>query len=97
MAVGSKLAGIVAGIAARKATNKLLAKAWRRTRHTEPPAHPASPGLSWGDALSWAVASGVAMGIARIVTSRGMATATAKLTGHPPEGMEGPGPERRRS
>ena len=93
MAVGSKLVGIAAGIAVRKVSEKVLDKVWRKTKHTEPPADPASPGTPWAEALSWAAASGVAVGVARLVTQKGAATAKMKLTGKVPEGMEGPKPK----
>lgn len=91
MAMGSKLVGIATGIAVRKLSEKGLDKVWRKTRHTEPPADPASPGTPWGDALSWAIASGVAVGVARLVATKSLATAKLKITGKTPEGMEGPG------
>jgi hypothetical protein len=96
MAVGSNLVGIATGIAVRKGSEKALDKVWRKTRHTEPPADPAAPGTPWKDALSWAVASGVAVAVSRLVATRGMASARMKLTGRPPEGMEGPGRKGRR-
>lgn len=91
MAVGSKLVGIATGLVVRKVSDKALDKLWRKTKHSEPPADPASPGTPWGEAISWAVASGVAVGVARLVATRGMASAHMKLTGQTPEGMEGPG------
>ncbi len=91
MAVGSKLIGIGTGLAVRKLSEKGLNKVWLKTKHSEPPADPASPGTPWAEALSYAVASGVAIGVARLVATRGAATAKMKLTGKAPEGMEGPG------
>ncbi len=91
MAVGSKLVGIATGIAVRKISDKALAKVWQKTKHQEPPADPASPGTPWGEALSWAAASGVAMAVARLVATRGAATAKMKVTGKAPEGLEAPG------
>ena len=91
MAVGSKLVGIATGIAVRKVSEKALDKAWRKTKHTEPPADPAAPGTPWAEALSWAAASGVAIAVARLLATRGMATAKIKMTGKTPEGVEGPG------
>lgn len=91
MAVGSKLIGIGTGLAVRKLSEKALNKVWLKTKHSEPPADPASPGTPWAEALSYAVASGVAIGVARLVATRGAATAKMKLTGKAPEGMEGPG------
>ena len=97
MALGSKLVGIGTGIAVRKATDKALSSAWRRSRHQEPPADPGAPGTPWAEALSWAVASGVAMAVARLLATRGTATAKMKLTGKAPEGLEGPGGRRARA
>ena len=95
MAVGSKLVGIATGVVVRKVSEKALDKAWRKTKHTEPPADPAAPGTPWAEALSWAAASGVAIAVARLLATRGMATAKIKMTGKTPEGMEGPGGSRK--
>jgi len=91
MAVGAKLLGIGTGIVVRKISEKALDKVWLKTKHTSPPADPASPGTPWGEALSWAIASGIAVGVARLVATKGAATAKMKITGKAPEGMEGPG------
>lgn len=93
MAVGSKLVGIGTGLVVRKASDALISKAWRRTRHSEPPADPASPGTPWKDAVSWAIASGVAMAVGRLLATRGTATAKMKITGKVPEGLEPPQPQ----
>ena len=95
MALGSKLVGIGTGVLVRKASDKALSAAWRRTKHSEPPADPASPGTPWGEALSWAAASGVAMAVARLLATRGTATAKMKVTGTAPEGLEAPGGRRK--
>ena len=93
MAVGSKLIGIATGIVVRKISMQVLDKVWRKTKRTEPPADPASPGTPWLEALTWAAASGVAVGVSRLITTKGVATAKLKLTGKAPEGMEGPAPK----
>ncbi len=90
MAVGSQLIGIATGVVTRKVSMVVLDKVWRKTKKTEPPADPASPGTPWVEAITWAAASGVAVGVARLVTTKGVATAKMKLTGSVPEGMEGP-------
>ncbi len=95
MAVGSKLIGIGTGFVVRKLTDKALSSVWRKTKHQDPPADPAAPGTPWVEAISWAVASGVAMAVARLVATRGAATAKMKVTGRAPEGMEGPGGKRK--
>jgi hypothetical protein len=91
MAVGSQLIGIATGVVTRKVSMVVLDKVWRKTKKTEPPADPASPGTPWIEAITWAAASGVAVGVARLITTKGVATAKMKLTGQAPEGMEGPG------
>ncbi len=90
MAVGSQLVGIATGVVTRKISMVVLDKVWRKTKKTEPPADPASPATPWLEAITWAAASGVAVGVARLVTTKGVATARMKLTGSVPEGMEGP-------
>jgi len=95
MAVGSKLIGIATGVAVRKVSMTVLDKVWRKTKHTEPPADPASPATPWVEALSWAAASGLAVGVGRLVATKGVATAKMKVTGKAPEGMEGPPPSRK--
>jgi hypothetical protein len=95
MAVGSKLVGIGTGIVVRKVSDKALSAVWKKTKHSEPPADPASPGTPWSEALSWAAASGVAMAVARLLATRGTATAKMKMTGKAPEGLEGPGGKRK--
>ena len=95
MAVGSKLVGIGTGIVVRKVSDKALSAVWKKTKHSEPPADPASPGTPWTEALSWAAASGVAMAVARLLATRGTATAKMKITGKAPEGLEGPGGKRK--
>ncbi len=78
------LFAIPAGIAARKAMDA----AWRKTRHTNPPANPAAPGTTWGEALLWAAVSGVAFAAARMVAARGAAATWRSLTGALPPGLE---------
>ena len=95
MAVGSKLVGIATAIVVRKVSNKAVGTVWKKTKHTEPPADPAAPGTPWGEAVSWAEASGVAMAVAHLLATRGTATAKMKLTGKAPEGLEGPGGKRK--
>lgn len=91
MAVAAKLVGIGTGIVVRKISEKALDKVWRKTRHTPPPTDAAAPSTPWLEALSWAAASGVAVGVSRLIATKGSATAMTKLTGRPPKGMEAPG------
>lgn len=93
MAVGSKIVGIGTGLVVRKLSDRVITQVWKKTKHTDPPADPASPGTPWAEAVSWAVASGVAMAVGRLLATRGTAAAKVKLTGKVPEGMEPPQPK----
>ena len=83
-----KVVGLLSGAAAGSATRFLLQAAWRRTKGGDPPANPASPSTGWSEALTWAVASGVAMAVTRLVAQRGAAEAWKASTGSYPAGLE---------
>lgn len=83
-----KLVGITSGLVAARTTKKVLDKTWTKTKGTEPPRNPAAPGTTWGEALSWAIATGAALGVARLVAMRGAAQAWKKTTGSLPPGVE---------
>lgn len=85
---GWKLVGITSGLVAARTTKKVLDATWTRAKGTEPPRNPAAPGTSWREALSWAVATGAALGVARLVALRGAAHAWKKTTGSLPPGVE---------
>jgi hypothetical protein len=84
-----KLIGILGGVIAAKTARTVIEKVWQRTHSgAEPPRNPAVPGTSWNDAILWAVASGIAAGIARLLATKGAAEVWAKGTGHLPPGLE---------
>ncbi len=83
-----KVVGSLSGIVAGTATRNLLQAGWRRARGGDPPTNPAAPGTKWSEALVWAVASGVAMAVTRLVSQRGAAGAWKAATGSYPEGLE---------
>ena len=91
MASGSKVwsayalgATVAAGIAARKA----MTTSWKVATGKNPPANPAHPDVSIGEAMAWATVSGVAVGLARMFASRKAATYYRKSTGHLPPNLE---------
>ncbi len=86
--VGWKVVGIGSGLAAARVSRSVLDKVWARTRGGEPPRNPAAPGTTWSEAVSWAVASGVTVAVARLVATRGAASAWRRTTGHLPPGLE---------
>ena len=59
-------AGALAGLL----TQRVLETAWKGLRHDSRPPVPADRRSSWVEALSWAVATGVGMGISRLLAVR---------------------------
>ena len=86
--VGWKVVGITSGLVAARTSKKVLDKTWTKAVGGEPPRNPAAPGTSWTEALSWAVATGAAVAVARLVAMRGAAQAWKKTTGSLPPGVE---------
>jgi hypothetical protein len=78
------LSAVLAGIAARK----LMVKGWQLATRSEPPANPAAPGTQWREAVPFALASGAAIGLARMLATRKAAGYYRRSTGHLPPGME---------
>ena len=83
-----KVVGIGGGLVAAKVARSALDKGWAKTKGGEPPRNPAVPGTSWGEALTWAIASGVAVSVARLLATKGIASTWAKATGALPPGVE---------
>ncbi|MCW2621881.1 MAG: hypothetical protein JWL64_1483 [Frankiales bacterium] len=86
--VAYKIIGISAGLAAARVARSALDKGWAKTKGGEPPRNPAVPGTTWSEALTWAVASGVAVAVARLIATKGAASAWTKATGSLPPGVE---------
>lgn len=77
---------VLAGVMVRR----LLVMSWRRTKHADPPSDPFQPGSSMAEAMSWAAATGVGVGIARVMAARGTARGWEKAMGAPPPGVSAP-------
>lgn len=69
---------------------QLLNLLWRAATGKNPPTNPSSPDVQAGEAVTWAVASGAAIALARILATRRAAGYYAKSTGHLPPGLEQP-------
>ena len=84
--VGWKAVSYGAGAFAGLVTQRLLEAAWKGLHDASSPPSPADRRASWTEALSWAVATGVGMGVTRLLAIRTAAvvweTATHEL---PPE------------
>ena len=84
--LGWKAISYGAGALAGLVTQRVLEAAWKGSHHASPPPLAADRRSSWTEALSWAVATGVGMGVTRLLAIRTAAvvweTATHEL---PPE------------
>jgi hypothetical protein len=83
-----RVVGVVAGVAAGAATRKAMTAGWKHFAHDEPPSNPASPRTSWSAAITWSVATGVALAVSRLLAQRGAAEAWKTATGDYPEGLD---------
>jgi hypothetical protein len=74
---GTKVAGTAAAFAAAFGARKLISFGWKRVTGKEPPSDPHDPQIGIGEALSWAVVTGVGIEIARLLAVR-LATRKAR-------------------
>jgi Protein of unknown function (DUF4235) len=91
MASGSKvwsLFGLAATLAATMAARKAMTATWKLSTGKQPPSNPEHPDVSMGEAAAWAVASGVAVGLARMLATRKAADYYRRSTGHLPANLE---------
>jgi len=81
--------GALAGIT----TQRVLGVIWKALRGSTPPKVPADRRSSWVDALSWAVATGVGVGVARLLAVRTAAAVWEAAVHEPPPepGLAEPG------
>ena len=86
--IGWRLLGAVSALVAGLAARKLMVKVWQAATGGNPPANPAAPDTRWSEAIPYAVASGAAMGLARMLATRKAAGYYRRSTGHLPPGME---------
>ncbi len=77
--------GLLVGLLVRRLINVVWAKA-APTGHA-PPLNPGDRRIGWGEALSWSIATGVGVGVARVVGDRAAAAAWERATGSAPPGM----------
>jgi Protein of unknown function (DUF4235) len=91
MASGSRLytvMGLVATLGATIAARKVMTATWKLSTGKQPPTNPEHPDVSMGEAVAWAVASGVAVGLARMLAGRKAADYYRRSTGHLPPNLE---------
>lgn len=66
---------------------KTLDKSWTAATGRKPPENPADPDVEIWEAAAWAVASGVAVGLARMLAQRRAASYYRRSTGHLPPNL----------
>jgi hypothetical protein len=91
MASGSKvwsLMGLGATLGATVAARKAITATWKLATGKKPPSNPEHPDVSLGEAVTWAIASGVAVGLARMFATRAAADYYRRSTGHLPANLE---------
>ncbi|RYB91862.1 DUF4235 domain-containing protein [Nocardioides oleivorans] len=75
---------LVAALGAATVVKKALNTSWRAATGKNPPANPADPDVSIGEAVMWATLSGTLIGVARMLATRRAAHYYARSTGHLP-------------
>lgn len=85
-----KLAVTVSAIVAGVVMRKTVTAAWKGVRKSDPPSNPADRNTDWPEALAWAAATGLAVGIARLLATRGAAAGWERYTGVVPPGVVDP-------
>jgi Protein of unknown function (DUF4235) len=88
--VAWKLLSLAFGAAAGLATDRVLTAAWATWSSEEPPTNPVERSTSWLTALSWAMATGVAVGVARLLANRSAAAVWEVALDEAPPGMSTP-------
>ena len=74
--LGTKVISAAAAMAAAFVARKLITFAWTKAVGKEPPTHPEDPQVALGEALSWAVLTGVSVEAARLLATRAAARRT---------------------
>jgi hypothetical protein len=79
---------LVAALLGATIARKTLTKSWQAATGKNPPANPADPDVDLWEAVLWAVASGTAVQLARMLMARKAASYYAKSTGHLPPPLQ---------
>ena len=80
--------GLVATLGATMIARKVMTATWKVSTGKQPPSNPEHPDVSMGEAVAWAVSSGVAVGLARMLAGRKAADYYRRSTGHLPPNLE---------
>jgi hypothetical protein len=83
-----KLLTMGATIGAATVARKAVTGTWKLASGNEPPANPEDPEVTWQEAVAFAVLSGAAIGVARMLASRQTAAWFRKTTGRLPSNLQ---------
>lgn len=77
---------VAAGVAmlAAKVVQSGIEKGWEAVQKDEPPENPDDPETSWKEALIWSVATGVLIGLTKLLAKRGTAAGWSRIMGYNP-------------
>jgi Protein of unknown function (DUF4235) len=74
--LGARVIGGVAAMTAAFVMRKVITSVWTRATGKEPPAHPEDPQVALGEAMGWAILTGVGVEAARLLATRAAAKRT---------------------
>ena len=82
---------LVSALGAAALAKKGLDRVWHVATGKKPPENPADPDVEIWEAVSWAVVSGMAVGLARMLAQRRATSYYVRSTGHLPGQLEADG------
>src|SRR5687768_7586725 len=80
-ALAWRVLGLGTAVGASIVARKIATSTWKVATGNDPPANPEDPETTWREALTWAVASGAAIGVVRMLATRKAADYWQKSTG----------------
>lgn len=86
-ALAWKVLGTGSAVLAAAVAQRGLEVAWRAATGEPPPSIPEDPDTDWKEAVTWAVASGVVVGLARLLATRRAASYYRRSTGSLPKAL----------
>ena len=87
-ALAWKVLGTGSAVLAASVAERGLVALWRVATGDDPPSAPEDPDTRWGEAVTWAVLSGAAIGIARLFATRRAASYYRSSTGELPKALQ---------
>lgn len=82
---------VASALAAAAVAKKAIDKTWTVATGKNPPENPADPDVEIWEAVTWAVVSGMAVGLARMLAQRRATSYYVRSTGHLPGQLQGDG------